>query len=103
MKAERFDQQFEADLDITAVLDAPKAGRVLQQQRRVNVDFPRWMIDCLDREASKLVLSDSPSLRCGWRSDLRQPPVGANQRRTVELIFDGFAIGATRGPVRESR
>lgn len=31
-----------------------KAKRVLQEQRRVNVDFPTWMIDSLDREASKL-------------------------------------------------
>jgi hypothetical protein len=27
---------------------------VLQEQKRVNVDFPTWMIDSLDREASKL-------------------------------------------------
>ena len=31
-----------------------KAKRVLQVQKRVNVDFPTWMIDSLDREASKL-------------------------------------------------
>jgi len=31
-----------------------KARRVLQAQKRVNVDFPTWMIDSLDREASKL-------------------------------------------------
>ena len=26
----------------------------MQDQKRVNVDFPTWMIDSLDREASKL-------------------------------------------------
>jgi hypothetical protein len=26
----------------------------LQEQKRVNVDFPTWMIDSLDREASKM-------------------------------------------------
>ena len=31
-----------------------KAKRVQQAQKRVNVDFPTWMIDSLDREASKL-------------------------------------------------
>jgi hypothetical protein len=41
-------------VDITAALDLSKAKRVLQEQRRVNVDFPTWMIDSLDREASKL-------------------------------------------------
>jgi hypothetical protein len=54
MKAKKFEQQFDEDVDITASLDLSKAKRVLQEQRRVNVDFPTWMIDSLDREASKL-------------------------------------------------
>ena len=54
MKAKKFEQQFEEDIDITASLDLYNAKRVLQEQKRVNVDFPTWMIDSLDREASKL-------------------------------------------------
>ena len=54
MKAKEFEQQFDNDVDLTASLDLSKAKRVLQEQRRVNVDFPTWMIDSLDREASKL-------------------------------------------------
>ena len=54
MKAKKFEQQFDDGVDITASLDLSKAKRVLQKQRRVNVDFPTWMIDSLDREASKL-------------------------------------------------
>ena len=54
MKAKKFEQQFDESLDITASLDLSKAKRVLQAQKRVNVDFPTWMIDSLDREASKL-------------------------------------------------
>ena len=54
MKAKKFEQQFDEDIDITASLDLSKARRVLQEQKRVNVDFPTWMIDSLDREASKL-------------------------------------------------
>ncbi len=54
MKAKNFDQKFEDGGDIIANLDVSKAKRVLQQQRRVNVDFPTWMIESLDREASKL-------------------------------------------------
>ncbi|NQW94123.1 MAG: CopG family transcriptional regulator [Polaromonas sp.] len=54
MKAKKFEQQFDEDVDITASLDLSKAKRVLQEQKRVNVDFPTWMIDSLDREASKL-------------------------------------------------
>ena len=54
MKAKKFEQQFDAGVDITASLDLSKAKRVLQEQKRVNVDFPTWMIDSLDREAGKL-------------------------------------------------
>ena len=54
MKAKKFEQMFDEDVDVTASLDLSKAKRVLQKQRRVNVDFPTWMIDSLDREASKL-------------------------------------------------
>jgi len=54
MKAKKFEQQFDEGIDITASLDLSKAKRVLQAQKRVNVDFPTWMIDSLDREASKL-------------------------------------------------
>ena len=39
---------------IGPMLDLSKARRVLQDQKRVNVDFPSWMVDSLDREASKL-------------------------------------------------
>lgn len=54
MKAKDFEQQFDAGADITGSLDLSKAKRVLQEQKRVNVDFPTWMIESLDREASKL-------------------------------------------------
>ena len=54
MKAKNFEEQFDAGLDLTASLDLSKARRVLQTQKRVNVDFPTWMVDSLDREASKL-------------------------------------------------
>ncbi|MBK9197429.1 type II toxin-antitoxin system BrnA family antitoxin [Candidatus Skiveiella danica] len=54
MKTEQFEQQFDEGVDLTASLDLHKAKRVLQAQKRVNVDFPAWMVDSLDREASKL-------------------------------------------------
>jgi hypothetical protein len=54
MKAKDFDQQFDEDIDITPTIDLSKAKRVLQEQKRVNVDFPIWMIESLDREAGIL-------------------------------------------------
>ena len=49
-----FEQRFDEGNDLTALLDLSKVRRVLQAQKRVNVDFPTWMIDSLNREASKL-------------------------------------------------
>ena len=54
MKAKDFEPQFDDDVDLTSALDLPKARGVLQAQKRANIDFPTWMIDSLDREASKL-------------------------------------------------
>ena len=54
MKAKKFDSDFDQGKDITGSLDLSKARRPKQQQKRVNVDFPTWMIESLDKEASRL-------------------------------------------------
>ena len=54
MKARKFDSDFDSGKDITSALDLSRARRPLQEQKRVNVDFPTWMIESLDREASRL-------------------------------------------------
>ncbi|CAK8715586.1 CopG family transcriptional regulator [Candidatus Electronema halotolerans] len=55
MKAEEFDKKFDdGEEDITGLLDLAKARRPGHEQRRVNVDFPIWMISLLDREAGRL-------------------------------------------------
>jgi macrodomain Ter protein organizer (MatP/YcbG family) len=54
MKAKKLDQKFDEGEDITKYLDVSKAHRPEQEQRRVNVDFPIWMIQSLDKEAKRL-------------------------------------------------
>lgn len=54
MKAKKFDSDFDSGKDITGSLDLSKAKRPKQEQKRVNVDFPKWMIELLDREAGRL-------------------------------------------------
>jgi biotin operon repressor len=54
MKAKEFDKKFDAGEDISQVLDLSRAKRTNQEPRRVNVDFPSWMIHSLDKEASRL-------------------------------------------------
>ncbi len=53
MKAKEFDKKFEEEKDITKHLDMSKARRPAQEQKRVNVDFPVWMIHSLDKEAKR--------------------------------------------------
>ncbi len=54
MKAKKFDSNFESGKDISGSLDLSKIKRPNQIQKRVNVDFPTWMIESLDKEASRM-------------------------------------------------
>ena len=54
MKAKDFEQAFDDGEDILESLDLSKAKRSMQDQKRVNVDFPAWMIESLDKEASRI-------------------------------------------------
>jgi hypothetical protein len=54
MKAEDFDRRFDDGEDISSSLDLASARRPGLEQRRVNVDFPVWMVESLDREARRL-------------------------------------------------
>ena len=54
MKAKEFDKKFDQGEDITKHLDLSKARRPEHEQKRVNVDFPVWMIHSLDKEAQRL-------------------------------------------------
>ncbi len=55
MKAKDLDQKFDIGKEeILTDLDLSTAVKPNQNQRRVNVDFPVWMIDLLDKEASRI-------------------------------------------------
>ena len=51
MKAEEFEKLFDDGEDIAHLLDLSSARRPNLEQKRVNVDFPIWMVNQLDREA----------------------------------------------------
>ena len=82
MKAKDFDQQFDDGADITSSLDLSKAKRVLQNQKRVNVDFPTWMIDSLDREASKLGVTRQSVIKVWLAERLEATSSSLSVRRT---------------------
>jgi hypothetical protein len=54
MKAKDLDKEFDEGKNILKHLDLSKAKRPNQEQKRVNVDFPLWMIQSLDKEAKRL-------------------------------------------------
>ena len=54
MKAKDFDRKFERGVSVTPHLDLSAARRPGLEQRRVNVDLPKWMIESLEREAKRL-------------------------------------------------
>ena len=54
MRAKEFDKKFDSGQDITQYLDVKKAFRPQRKPKRVNVDFPIWMVESLDREAKHL-------------------------------------------------
>ncbi|MCL6092608.1 MAG: CopG family antitoxin [Actinomycetota bacterium] len=54
MKAKDLEKKFDREEDRSSYLDLEKAKRTSQEQKRVNVDFPQWMIHSLDKEAKRL-------------------------------------------------
>lgn len=54
MKAKKIDELFDAGESVFDELDLSKARRPAQEQKRVNVDFPLWVVNELDKEARRL-------------------------------------------------
>lgn len=54
IKADELDRLFDAGGDVSAYLDFSRAMRPGLEQKRVNVDFPQWIIDSLDYQATRL-------------------------------------------------
>ena len=68
MKAKRFDQKFDAGEKVIDQLDLTKARRVGNAPKRVNVDFPSWMVQSIDREANRLGVTRQSLIKM-WLAD----------------------------------
>ena len=77
MKAEEFDQRFDRGEDVSAELDLDGARRPGVEQRRVNVDFPVWMIESLDREARRLGVTRQSIIKVWLAERLEQQGTSA--------------------------
>jgi macrodomain Ter protein organizer (MatP/YcbG family) len=72
MKAKEIDKKFDAGEDISRFLDLSKATRPGQEQRRVSVDFPVWMIQALDKEAKRLGVTRQSIIKVWIAERLRE-------------------------------
>ena len=76
MKTEDFDKKFDKGEDVSKYLDFSKASRPGREQKRVNVDFPVWMIQSLDREARRLGVPRQSVIKV-WIADRLEAKVHA--------------------------
>ncbi len=75
MKAKNLDKKFDSGEDIIKYLDLEKASRSGQEQRRVNVDFPEWMVDSLDKEARRLGVTRQAVIKVWIAAKLKEVSV----------------------------
>ena len=79
MKAKIFDRKFDSGGKILDQVDLSKARRVGTDAKRVNVDFPAWMVDSLDREARRLGVTRQSPIKLWLADRLGQPIVSVKR------------------------
>ena len=72
MKAKNFDRKFDDGKDVSTDLALATIRRPTQAQRRVNVDFPTWMIESLDNEAARLGVTRQSIIKVWLAERLQQ-------------------------------
>jgi hypothetical protein len=76
MKAEEFDAIFDQGEDVTEFLDLSNVRRPGHEQKRVNVDFPVWMIKALDQESERLGVTRQSIIKM-WIAERLEKPISA--------------------------
>lgn len=74
MKARDFDKKFESGESLISDLDISKARRLNQEPKRINVDFPTWMVESLDREANRLGVTRQSIIKI-WIAEMLEQKV----------------------------
>jgi hypothetical protein len=72
MKASEFDKKFDDGENIVADLELAKARRPREEIKRINVDFPTWMVVSLDREARRLGVTRQSIIKMWLAERLQQ-------------------------------
>lgn len=76
MKASEFDARFDAGDDVNDALDFERARRPNLEARRVNVDFPAWVVEKLDRQAKRLGVTRQSLIKMWIAQKLEHPADG---------------------------
>ncbi len=77
MKAKKFDKKFDEGQSVVEHLDLANVRRPGLEQKRVNVDFPVWMIHSLDKEAKRLGVPRQSIIKIWLAERLEQASVSA--------------------------
>ena len=72
MKASEFDKKFNDGESVSTELDITRARRPGEEARRVNVDFPAWMVASLDKEARRLGVTRQSIIKMWLAERLQQ-------------------------------
>ena len=73
MKANDLDKKFNEGVeDVIDEFDMSTASRPNREQKRVNVDFPLWMVESLDREAVRLGVTRQSIIKVWIAERLKQ-------------------------------
>jgi hypothetical protein len=80
MNAEDFEKKFDdGQEEIIDDLDLTTTRRVNQEQKRINVDFPAWVVAALDREAARIGVTRQSIIKV-WLVERLKAEVGSVTR-----------------------
>jgi hypothetical protein len=73
ISASEFDERFDNGEDVSEYLDFSKAVRPNEQHKRINVDFPLWMLEALDNASSRVGVTRQALIKM-WLADKLSAP-----------------------------
>ena len=68
ISASEFDKKFDDGEDVMEFLDLSKAERPNQKHKRINVDFPLWIVEELDKASDRVGVTRQSLIKM-WLAD----------------------------------
>ena len=85
MKASEFDQRFDDGESILETLDLSQAKRIMQEQAPINIDFPIWMLESLEREAKRIGVTKQSMIKV-WLAE-RLETIATNHALRIVRVW----------------